>query len=145
MQSTSIFDSLKSQLSLKNGLNKIHFILLVSIVLLLFFLFSGGKQTPIPLSSYSHTITEDVLQAIYEQNIDKKLEYAESKPIILSMEKYLHQFEAVLQSDLLKANANLIVINRRLYYLRKKGLKVTKAKKILFEVMEKVTKKRKDN
>ncbi len=145
MQSTSIFDSLKSQLSLKNGLNKIHFILLVSIVLLLFFLFSGGKQTPIPLSSSSHTITEDVLQAIYEQNIDKKLEYAESKPIILSMEKYLHQFEAVLQSDLLKANANLIVINRRLYYLRKKGLKVTKAKKILFEVMEKVTKKRKDN
>ncbi len=139
MQSASPLDLIKSQLSLKNGLNKTHSAILLLFIIFLFFLFSNEKPTKTLIRP--HTVTQAVLKAIYDQNIDKKLEYAESKPIILSLEKYLHAFETFLQSNPVKAGANLIIIKRRLLYLKKKDLEVSQAERILYDVMEAASKK----
>lgn len=76
-------------------------------------------------------ITESVLKSIKEQNTDKRLEYAESKPIILSMEKYLRQFDQLMQINPEKARGALTVVERRLLYLKNKDLDVSGARKIL--------------
>ncbi len=140
MPSTHFFDSVKSHLNLNQGLNKFHFALLL-ILLFLFFSMSGNEKQTTTYLEADHSITQQVLKAIYEENLDKRLEYAESKPIIDSMEKYLHRFEAVVKTDPIKASGNLIIVQRRLLYLKNKDLEVSKAEKILYDVMEEIIKK----
>lgn len=76
-------------------------------------------------------ITEDVLEALREQNVDNRLEYAESQPIIKSMTQHLYHFDELMQFDIPKARGQLLVIKRRLEYLRAKGLDISGAEQIL--------------
>lgn len=135
MNSTHYFDRLKSQLSFSEGINKIHYVVLVVIIALILLFFPGEKQITIAIDD-STKITPIVLKAIYEQNIDKRLEYAESKPIIDSMKKYLEQFDALKHRYPEKAKAPLLIVMRRLFYLKNKGLDVSDAEQILDEVIK---------
>lgn len=105
-------------------------ILFVAVLLILFVLLSPEKKKSL-LGEAPPPITKPLLKALREQNTDKPLEYAESRPIINSMKKYLYQFDALLHQHPQKARAPLIVIERRLMYLKAKGLDVSNAKKIL--------------
>lgn len=88
-------------------------------------------------------VTESILNSIKEQNTDKRLEYAESKPIILSMEKHLRQFDQLMQINPQKARGPLTVVERRLLYLENKDLDVSKARKILKDYVTKYIAKKK--
>ena len=105
------------------------FVILLTVIVLVFFLIPDKVQQ-ISVDK-KPLVTESVLKALYEQNTDKPLEYAESKPIIKSMTKYLHQFDELIQSHPEQARTPLLIVERRLLYLKDKGLDVSKAKKIL--------------
>ena len=142
MHAIKFSDQLISQLSLKKGIKIIHYAILIVIIALIFLLFSNEKQQEEALTFNKPTmITPVVLKAIYEQNINEKLAYVESKPILLSMEKYLYQFETLLPTNPAKAMGALLVVKSRLLYLKNKGLDVSRAEKILEDFLN----KQKDN
>ncbi len=90
-------------------------------------------------------LTPIILKAVYQQNLTKKLEYTESKPILDSMKKYLHNFESLSkQGDKVGATAKLIIVKRRFSYLERKGLKVTNAEKILDDYLDTINIKNND-
>ncbi len=81
-------------------------------------------------------ITEAVLQILKEQNSDKRLEYAESQPIIKSMSKHLYQFDSLMKVDREKARGVLLIVERRLLYLKAKGLDISGANEIIRNFVE---------
>lgn len=86
-------------------------------------------------------LTPIILKAVYQQNLTKKLEYAESKPILDSMKKHLYKFELLSkQGDESGATAILIIVKRRFSYLERKGLQVTNAEKILDDYLDNIKK-----
>lgn len=114
-------------------LNNKNKLLLAAIVaaIIVFFAFLLPSQEQVISKDKPPMITETILQSIHKDNTDKRLEYAESKPIILSMEKHLRQFDHLMQIDPSKARAPLTVVERRLLYLENKDLDVSDARKIL--------------
>ncbi len=107
----------------------------IAIIVLILFVAPGDKEHIKP--DTPPAIAESVLTALREQNSGKRLEYAESQPIIKSMAQYLGQFDALMQIDREKARGSLTVIERRLLYLENKGLDVAIPRKILKDFVTK--------
>lgn len=139
MDTLNFFTQIKSQLSLENGVSKWHVAIAVTLVVLILVYFTGRKPQLEPITTdvvveSPGFIADAVLKALYEQNIDKRLEYAESKPTIInSLKKYLYRFDSFMQTDPESAKAPLSIIRRRLLYLTNKGLDVSDAEAILNE------------
>lgn len=106
-------------------------IVAVAISALVLFLMFSPNEFPEETVEKPPLVTEAVLKALKEDNADKRLEYAESQPIIKSMTKHLRQFDSLMQIDPERARAPLLIVERRLLYLRAKGLEIDNAKKIL--------------
>ncbi len=105
------------------------------LALIIYFITAPGKydfdenEAPPPIS-------EKVLQILKEQNSEKRLEYAESQPIIKSMSKHLYQFDSLMKVDREKARGALLVVERRLLYLKAKGLDISGANEIIRNYVE---------
>ncbi|WP_305907826.1 hypothetical protein Q9L42_013780 [Methylomarinum sp. Ch1-1] len=111
---------------------KLSAILVTAVVIVLFLFyqwFSSNNQ--INTADMPPRVTEPVLNILHKQNLDKRLEYAESMPIIRDMTKYLYQLDALIQTNKDKARAPLSIVYRRLLYLKAKGLNIDGANKIL--------------
>lgn len=139
MDTLNFFTQIKSQLSLENGVSKWHIAIATTLVILILVYFTSSKPqleavpTNIVVESPGF-IADTVLQALYDQNIDRRLEYAESKPtIIKSLKKHLYRFDSLMQTSPESAKAPLSIIRRRLFYLRNKGLEVSDAETLLNE------------
>ncbi len=133
--------TLNNPLSFKSGLNKLHYVILAVIVILsLFFLFSSEDE--LYPEQGAHVLTPAVLEALRTQNLDKRLEYAESQPIIESLTKYLHLFEYYIKTNPTKARGYLSIIKTRFDYLEYKDLKVDQAEKILYDAINKADKEK---
>ncbi len=126
---------LSELLSLKNGITKIHMAILAMLILAAS-LFSGGGIAMFE-DEPQYQLTEAVLQAIKVQNLDKRLEYAESQPIIKSLRKPLRDFEYNLYKNRIRALGALVVIKQRFKYLRYKDLDTSDAERILREAGDK--------
>ncbi|WP_031432491.1 hypothetical protein [Methylomarinum vadi] len=106
-------------------------IVAIAISALVLFLMFSPNEFPENPSEKPPFITEALLKVLKEDNADKRLEYAESQPIIKSMTKHLRQFDSLMQIDPERARAPLLIVERRLLYLKAKGLEIDNAKKIL--------------
>jgi hypothetical protein len=122
-------------LSLKNGINKIHMAILAILILIATLFSSGGIALFEDEPQYE--LTNAVLQAIKNQNIDKRLEYAESQPIIKSLKRPLRDFEYNLYKNRIRALGALTVIKQRFKYLRYKDLDTSDAERLLKEAGDK--------
>ncbi|WP_198243731.1 hypothetical protein [methane-oxidizing endosymbiont of Gigantopelta aegis] len=117
-------------LSLKKGIKITHMAILAVSILVASFLFTGNKIALFE-ESIDYELTRAILQAIEEQNKDKQLEYAESKPIIKSLKKPLRDFEYNLYRNRTRALGYLTIIKQRFKYLRYKDLDTSAAENIL--------------
>ncbi len=126
---------LSEQLSLKNGITKIHMAIL-ALLILVAFIFTGGGVVLFE-KGQRYELTKAVLQALKEQNRDKPVEYAESVPIIKSLKRPLRDFEYNLHRDRIRALGALVIIKQRFKYLRYKDLETSDAEKILLKAGDK--------
>ncbi len=126
---------LSELLSLKNGITKIHMAIL-ALLILTAALFSGGGIALFE-DEPQYPLTAAVLQAIELQNTGKRLEYAESQPIIKSLKRPLRDFEYNLHRNRIRALGALVVIKQRFKYLRYKDLDISDAERILQEAGDK--------
>ncbi len=117
-------------LSLKKGIKITHMAILALSILVASFLFTGNKIALFE-ESVDYELAREVLQALEAQNRDKKLEYAESQPIIKSLEQPLKDFEYNLYRNRTRALGYLTIIKQRFKYLRYKDLETSAAEKIL--------------
>lgn len=106
-------------------------VVVIAISALIIYLIMTPDEYHVETDEKPPAITEVVLKVLKEQNADKRLEYAESQPIIKSMTKHLRQFDTLMQIDREKARAPLLVVERRLLYLKAKNLDISEARKLL--------------
>jgi len=119
-------------LSLKKGIKITHIAILALLILIASFLFTGNK-TALFEESVDYELAREVLQALEDQNRDKKLEYAESQLIIKSLKQPLKDFEYNLYKNRTRALGYLTIIKQRFKYLRYKNIDTSAAEKILHD------------